>query len=66
MNMMELSAVISIAVLLGDAYAIFQIVQSRRDMVTRAAWIALVLVLPLIGLAIWFVAGPREHLVERG
>lgn len=63
---MELLAVAVILLLIGDAYAIFQVVQSRRPLSTRAFWVAGVLLLPLLGLLIWYVQGPREHITERG
>jgi hypothetical protein len=47
-----------ILVLIGDIYAILQIAQSSESNGKKALWIALVIVLPLIGLVIWYLAGP--------
>lgn len=64
---MEIASVVfTILVLIGDVYAIFQVAQSRRSLEVRAGWVAAILLLPLLGLIIWFIAGPREHMVERG
>ncbi len=60
------SAIFTILVLIGDVYAIFQIAQSRRSLEVRAGWVAAILLLPLLGLLVWYFAGPREHITERG
>ena len=60
------SAIFTILVLIGDVYAIFQIAQSRRSLEVRAGWVAAILLLPLLGLIVWYFAGPREHITERG
>jgi len=48
-------------VLIGDVWAILNIVQSPAGNGAKAIWIVLVLVLPLLGLIIWFLAGPRSQ-----
>ena len=48
-------------VLIGDVWAILNIAQSRAGNGAKAIWIVLVLVLPLLGLIIWFLAGPRSQ-----
>ena len=60
------SAIFTILVLIGDVYAIFQIAQSRRSLEVRAGWVAAILLLPLLGLIVWYFVGPREHITERG
>lgn len=57
---MELGGLFGLLVLIGDIWAIIHIVQSRSSPGAKALWIVLVLVLPLLGLVIWFVAGPRS------
>ncbi|MBI1234223.1 MAG: hypothetical protein GC208_06940 [Alphaproteobacteria bacterium] len=37
-----------------------QIARSRYSGWVRAAWIALILILPIIGFLIWLFIGPRE------
>jgi hypothetical protein len=51
---------IGLLVLVFDVYAIMQIARSRYSGWVRAAWIALILVLPIIGFLIWLFVGPRE------
>jgi hypothetical protein len=57
---MELGGLFGLLVLIGDIWAIIHIVQSRSSPGGKALWVVLVLVLPLLGLVIWFFAGPRS------
>ena len=52
--------IFGILVLLADIWAILNIFQSSATTGTKALWILLVLVLPLLGVIIWYFAGPRE------
>ena len=54
-----LGTILSILILIADVWAILQIVQSRETGLTKALWIVLILVLPVVGLAIWWFAGPK-------
>jgi len=57
---MDNLGIFGIIVLLADVYAILQIAQSSVDTIKKAMWIVLVLVLPVLGLIIWYLAGPGE------
>jgi hypothetical protein len=57
---MDNLGIFGIIVLLLDVYAILQIAQSSVDTIKKAMWIVLVLVLPVLGLIIWYLAGPGE------
>ena len=50
--------ILSILILVLDVYAILQIVQSAKDTLTKAVWIAVVLLLPVLGLIAWYFFGP--------
>jgi hypothetical protein len=41
-------------------WAILNIFQSSSSTGSKALWIVLVLVLPLLGVIVWYFAGPRE------
>lgn len=43
-----------------NIWAIVSIIGSRESTGAKVLWTLLVLVLPIIGLIIWFVAGPRS------
>jgi len=55
-----LSTIFSLLVLVADIWAIINIVQSRESTGTKALWVVLVLVLPVLGLVIWYFAGPTS------
>jgi Phospholipase_D-nuclease N-terminal len=47
-------------VLAGDIWAIINIVQSSASNERKLIWILVVLVLPLLGLILWYFLGPRD------
>ena len=47
-------------VLAGDVWAVLQIAQSSVSNEKKALWIVLVVVLPLLGLILWFFLGPKS------
>jgi hypothetical protein len=52
--------IFGLLLLIADVWAILNIFQSAASTGSKALWIVLVLFLPLLGLIIWFFAGPRE------
>ena len=46
-------------VLVLDVWAIVTILQSNADTGRKVLWVVLVLLLPVIGVVIWYFAGPR-------
>ncbi|NIJ42114.1 heme/copper-type cytochrome/quinol oxidase subunit 2 [Parvibaculum indicum] len=56
---MEYSGILGIIILVLDIYAIVKIAQSSAEPLWKAIWIVLVIVLPVIGLIIWFLFGPK-------
>lgn len=59
--MMEVSSLFGVLILIAGIWAILNIIQSDATTGSKVLWIALVVVLPLLGLIIWFFAGPREQ-----
>jgi succinate dehydrogenase/fumarate reductase cytochrome b subunit len=57
---METGGLFGLVVLIADVWAILNIFQSSATTGSKAVWIVLVLVLPLLGVIIWYFAGPRE------
>jgi hypothetical protein len=47
-------------ILIADIYAIVQILQSSAKGIEKLLWALAVFFLPLIGLIIWFFAGPGK------
>lgn len=46
-------------ILIGDVWAIINIFQSSASTGKKLLWIVVVLLLPLLGLILWFFFGPR-------
>ena len=49
-----------ILVLIADIWAIVNILQSGADTTKKVVWTVVVLLLPVLGLILWFFMGPRE------
>jgi len=46
-------------ILVADVWAIVNVIGSRSSTGGKVLWTVLILLLPLVGLLIWLVAGPR-------
>ena len=55
----EFGGIIGLLILIADIWAIVKIVQSSASTGAKVLWIVLILILPVIGLIIWLLAGPR-------
>jgi len=55
----EVGGLLGLLILIADIWAIVNIFQSRASTGSKVLWTVLVLVLPVLGLIIWFFAGPR-------
>ncbi|MBA6419484.1 PLDc N-terminal domain-containing protein [Pseudomonas neustonica] len=51
--------ILGVLILIADVWAIINILQSGASMGAKLLWVLLVLFLPVLGLVIWFFAGPR-------
>ncbi|MBT8085062.1 MAG: hypothetical protein HKN35_03720 [Woeseia sp.] len=56
---MEVSGIVGFLILVADVYAVLQIAQSETGNGRKALWIAIVVVLPLLGLILWYLLGPK-------
>lgn len=48
-----------VLLLLVDVWAIISVFRSDKTVGTKAGWALLLIILPVVGLVIWGVAGPR-------
>jgi hypothetical protein len=48
-----------VMVLIADAWAVVTVAHSACDRRARVAWTLTILALPMLGLLLWLVAGPR-------
>jgi hypothetical protein len=53
------STALAVIILLLDLWAIVSVWRSTKRTGTKIGWTVLIFVLPLIGLGIWGIAGPR-------
>ncbi len=52
--------ILGLLILIGDIWALINIFQSSVSNGKKLIWILVVLLLPLLGLILWFFAGPRD------
>jgi Phospholipase_D-nuclease N-terminal len=57
--MSEYGGIIGLIILALDIWAIINVIQSGSSTGSKILWVLLILVLPVVGLIIWFFAGPR-------
>ena len=55
-----LNVILSVFILIAEVWAILNVAQSRETTGTKALWIVVILVLPVLGLIIWYFAGPKS------
>jgi hypothetical protein len=56
----EVSGLLGLIILALDIWAIVSVVGSSTSTGGKVLWILLILLLPILGLIIWLVAGPRQ------
>ena len=57
---MEPTGIGALIILIADIYAIVMILQSSAKGIEKLVWSLVVFLLPLIGLIIWYFAGPGK------
>jgi hypothetical protein len=55
----EIGGVFGLIVLIANIWALIHIAQSTVTPGKKALWIVLILLLPVFGLIIWLIGGPR-------
>jgi hypothetical protein len=53
-------SVFGILLLVLDIYAIIKIAQSSADPLKKAVWIVVIMLLPFLGLLLWWLFGPKS------
>ena len=51
--------VIGLIIFVIDVWAIAKVFNSGAETLTKILWILLILILPVIGVIIWYFAGPK-------
>jgi hypothetical protein len=53
--------IFGLIVLIADIYAIYKVLTSSASTMAKVLWTLLILVLPVLGFIIWFIAGPKGN-----
>ncbi len=56
----EVGGLFGLIVLIADVWAVVKTIGSPVSTGKKVFWTVLILLLPVLGLVIWFVAGPRQ------
>ncbi len=52
--------ILSIAVLLADIWALYEVLQSDENNLTKGLWAILIVLLPMVGFILWYLMGPKS------
>ena len=55
------NSILGLVILAGDIWAIINIFQSSASNEKKLIWIVAVMLLPVLGLILWFFLGPRDR-----
>lgn len=61
MQMNMFSSLIGIIIFALDVWAIASIINSNAEGKTKVIWVLVVAILPVVGLIIWYFAGPKAN-----
>jgi hypothetical protein len=53
--------ILGVLILIGDIWALMNILQSSAENGKKLLWVVVVVLLPLVGLILWFFMGPRNR-----
>ncbi len=56
----EVGGLFGLLLLIADVWAIIKTVQSGTTTGSKVIWTVIILLLPLLGLLIWFLLGPKN------
>lgn len=58
--MIEIGGLFGLILLIGVVYGIVKTVGSSAQTSTKVLWVVLLIVLPFVGLILWFFLGPKS------
>ena len=53
--------ILGVLLLIADIWALINVAQSSVDNTKKAVWIAMIILLPMLGLILWWFLGPRDR-----
>lgn len=57
----SISSLIALVILALDIWAIINVLKSRAEIGIKILWVLLIVFLPVLGLIVWALAGPRGN-----
>jgi hypothetical protein len=57
---LQVGGILGLLILAIDVWAIVTIIQSGAATGAKVLWIVLILLLPVVGVILWFLLGPRS------
>jgi len=55
-----IEGLLGLIIVIADVWAIVNVISSKATAAVKFVWVLLILLLPVLGLIIWLVAGPRK------
>ncbi len=55
-----ISGIFGLLIFILDIYAILQVLGSSATPLKKALWVMAIFFLPVLGLLVWYVAGPKK------
>lgn len=55
----EVGGLLGLIILVFDIYAIIKILNSGASTGTKVLWVLIILILPVVGLLLWLLFGPK-------
>jgi Phospholipase_D-nuclease N-terminal len=56
----EIGGILGLLILIADIWAIINVIGSGASTGAKVLWVLLIVILPVVGLIIWLLAGPRR------
>ena len=56
----EVGGLFGLLILIADVWAIVKTVNSNAGTGSKVGWIVAILLLPILGLVLWFILGPKD------
>lgn len=56
----QVGGLLGLIILFFDIWAIIRVVQSSASVGIKALWIIIILFMPVLGLILWFLLGPKS------
>ena len=57
----EVGGILGLLILVLDVWAIIKVIGSNATDIRKVIWVVVILLLPVLGLILWFLLGPRPR-----